>query len=86
MAQIEVVNIKCQGCEKSIISALEKIGYSNVKVDISNQTVSFDQKDSSKAISMLSKMGYPEKNSPEAKEFLKKAKSFASCMIGRLKK
>lgn len=86
MAQIEVVNIKCGGCEKSIISALQKIGYTNIKVDVTNQIVSFDQEDISKAAAMLSKMGYPQQGTPEAKKFSKKAQSYASCMIGRLKK
>lgn len=84
MSKIEVVNIKCGGCAKSIESALSKSGFENVKVDSSCQLVEFDG-DEKKAEAILSKLGYPRVDSEEAKNLLKKAKSFASCMAGRLK-
>ena len=86
MAQIEVVNIKCGGCENSIKMALEKEGYTNITVDVATQKISFDQEDTAKAVAVLTKMGYPLKGSKEEKDFLKKATSYASCMIGRIKK
>ncbi len=85
MNTLKVVNIKCGGCEQTITSSLEKEGAINVKVDVANQTVSFDG-DVEKAKSVLAKLGYPEESSREARSFLKKVKSYASCMIGRIKK
>ena len=85
MSILKVVNIKCGGCEQMIISSLAKEGLANVKVDIANQTVSFDG-DVEKAKNILAKLGYPEAGSKEAKSLLKKAKSYTSCMIGRVKK
>lgn len=83
---IEVVNIKCGGCENSIKIALEKEGYTSIVVDIATQKISFDQDDTTKAIKILTKMGYPLKGSKEEKDFIKKVTSYASCMIGRIKK
>ena len=85
MNQIKVVNIKCGGCEAGIISALNEKGIRNVQVDVQNQMVSFDG-DSELANKTLTKMGYPEANSLEAKSFLRKAKSYVSCLIGKSKK
>jgi len=85
MQTIEVVNIKCDGCEASIMAALTKAGLKNVSVDHTCQRVNFDG-DENTAKKVLSKMDYPEKNSEEAKSLLKKAKSFYSCAIGKIKK
>lgn len=85
MNTIKVVNIKCGGCENNIVLSLKKAGLENIKVDIPSQTVSFDG-DIKIAAKILSSMGYPEAQSPEAKSLLKKAKSYASCMVGRIKK
>lgn len=82
---IKVINIKCGGCEKSIISALKKKGLSDIKVDVENQTVEFTG-DYDVARAKLTKMGYPEAGSKEAGSIAKKAKSYISCMIGRGKK
>ncbi|PIR13003.1 heavy metal transporter [Candidatus Falkowbacteria bacterium CG11_big_fil_rev_8_21_14_0_20_39_10] len=84
MTTIKVVNIKCGGCEKGIISALEKEGLKNVQVDVSGQEVSFEG-DRDRAAKKLTQMGYPEAGSPAAKSLLKKAKSFVSCAIGKTK-
>lgn len=84
MSKIEVVNIKCGGCAKSIEDALTKHGLKDVKVDPSCQLVEFDG-DEKVAEEILTKLGYPRANSEEAKSLMKKAKSFASCMVGRLK-
>ncbi len=85
MGKIEVVNIKCGGCAKSIEDALAKNGLTKVKVDPSCQMVEFDG-DETVAEAVLTKMGYPKAGSEEANSLLKKAKSFASCMVGRVKK
>ena len=84
MSKIEVVNIKCGGCAKSIEDALTKKGFKNVKVDPSCQMVEFDG-DEKTAEQILNKLGYPRVDSEEAKSLMKKAKSFASCMVGRMK-
>jgi copper chaperone CopZ len=84
METIKVVNIKCGGCEKNIIDSLEKIGMTDVKIDIGCQAVSFNG-DEAIARKKLSEMGYPSADSPEAKSILKKAKSYLSCMVGRAK-
>ncbi len=85
MSKLEVVNIKCGGCAKSIEDALDKKGFKNVKVDPSCQIVEFEGGNAEEAAAVLSKMGYPKAGSKEAESLLKKAKSFASCMTGRLK-
>jgi copper chaperone len=84
MKEIKVVNIKCGGCAKSIVDALSKKGLREVSVDPSCQTVTFEG-DEKLAEEILNKMGYPKADTKEAKSLLKKAKSFGSCMVGRLK-
>ncbi|HNY97591.1 MAG TPA: heavy metal-associated domain-containing protein [Candidatus Pacearchaeota archaeon] len=39
---LKVVNIKCGGCEASIISALEKAGLKNISVNVAAQEVAFE--------------------------------------------
>ncbi len=85
METIKVVNIKCGGCSSMITSSLEKQGLKNISIDVDNQTISFDG-DKELAKRILQKIGYPEANSKEAKNFLKKAQSYISCMIGRVNK
>lgn len=83
MNTIQVVNIKCGGCRNTVISGLQKEGFNNVDVNIETQEVSFEG-DVEKATSLLSRMGYPEVNSEEAKSMMKKAKSYVSCAIGKM--
>ncbi|NTU69446.1 heavy-metal-associated domain-containing protein [bacterium] len=85
MQTLKVVNIKCGGCENSIKLTLKKNGLKNIKVDHTCQEVSFEG-DKDTARTALSKMGYPEAGSPESEKFTKKAKSYISCMIGKVKK
>ena len=85
MNAINVVNLKCGGCEQRVKSELEKEGFTDIKVDVAGQKVEFEG-DIEKAKSLLKKIGYPEAGSNEAKSLLKKGKSYLSCMIGRLKK
>jgi copper chaperone CopZ len=85
MNKIEVVNIKCGGCAKSIEVALTKKGFKNVQVDPSCQLVQFEGDNIDLAESVLEKMGYPRVGSKNAHSLRKKAKSYASCMVGRLK-
>lgn len=83
MEKVKVVNIKCGGCESMITSSLEKAGLKNISVDVASQTVGFEG-DKEVAKKVLSKIGYPEVGSKQAENFLKKAQSYASCMIGRV--
>lgn len=85
MKKIQVINIKCEGCKNGIIDFLEKNGLKNVDIDIENQIVYF-KGDGDLAKKLLNKMGYPEKDSQDAKSFFKKAKSFISCFRGKLKR
>ena len=85
MEKLKVSNIKCGGCEKTIVSSLEKIGIKNINIDIPSQTISFDG-DVSAAREELSRLGYPEADSAESKKLYKKARSYLSCAIGRMKK
>lgn len=85
MQSIHVANIKCGGCETSIVSSLQKAGLKDIKVDVEKQLVSFEG-DVQIANKILAKMGYPEADSPEAKKLSKKAKSYIFCAVGRMKK
>lgn len=81
---VRVVNIKCGGCKTQIIESLQKAGAQKIEVDVEKQTVSFEG-DRDVMCKKLSKMGYPEASSDEAKNVLKKARSFLSCAIGKTK-
>ena len=85
---IEVENVKCGGCERSILKGLSTInGLSDVVVDREHQTVRFSgQKDLRAAVAeKLHSMGYPEKGSAQGlNASFANAKSFVSCAIGRV--
>lgn len=83
MNTINVVNIKCGGCEKKITDTLEQKGLSNIAVDVEHQKVSFDG-DMDTARKALGEIGYPEAGTAEAESILKKAHSYISCAIGRM--
>lgn len=85
MQTITVVNIKCGGCANTIKKELTSIGAKNVSVNIEKQQVTFDG-DMDKVMLKLNQIGYPDVGSKEAKSFLKKAKSFVSCGIGKIDK
>lgn len=80
---IEVENIKCSGCMNSIKTALLKIdGVENVSIDKDTETVTiYGTADKNILVQELSKLGYPEKGN---NTFLKKAKSYISCAIGKM--
>ncbi|AKM83918.1 TPA: heavy metal transporter [Candidatus Campbellbacteria bacterium] len=85
MQTIKVVNMKCGGCEKTVTTALEKEGFTNISVKAPEGIISFDDGNMEKAEKILSKLGYPKEGTPEAESVLKKAKSYASCAIGKMK-
>jgi len=85
-ANIKVQNIKCGGCGTRITSKLTELeGISNVILDIESQQVSIDyldQKSIDNAINLLANMGYPLADDQNL--LSDKAKSYVSCMIGRV--
>ena len=86
--QIEVENIKCGGCEKSIVKGLESMaGVSNIVIDREQQLISVNADASLREalIAKLKSMGYPEHGSVSGLDAgLTNAKSFVSCAIGRM--
>jgi copper chaperone len=86
--QVHVENIKCGGCEKSIIKGLNSIeGLSNIVIDRDQQLISVTADASLREalVSKLKSMGYPEHGSVSGLEAgLTNAKSFVSCAIGRV--
>jgi copper chaperone len=81
---IEVENIKCSGCAKSITASLSTIvGVNSVEVDIDKEIVAVEGEESIKTevIAKLASMGYPERGQ---NNFLNKAKSYVSCAIGKM--
>jgi copper chaperone len=86
--QVHVENIKCGGCEKSIIKGLNSIeGLSNIVIDRDQQLISVTADASLREalVSKLKSMGYPEHGSVSGLEAgLTNAKSFVSCAIGRI--
>jgi len=84
MNTIQVVNIKCGGCAKTITSELEKLWATDISIDIASQKVSFEG-DEKLVSKKLASLWYPEAWSKQAESLLKKARSFVSCAIGKTK-
>ena len=86
--QVLVENIKCGGCEKSIIKGLTSIeGLSNIVIDRDLQLVKVTADESQREViaAKLKSMGYPEYGSVSGLDAgLANAKSFVSCAIGRV--
>ena len=64
--QVHVENIKCGGCEKSIVKGLESMdGVSNIVIDREQQLISVTADESLREplIAKLKSMGYPEHGS-----------------------
>jgi len=85
---VHVENIKCGGCEKSIIKGLTSIeGLSNIEIDRDQHLISATADASLRdaLVSKLKSMGYPEHGSVSGLDAgLANAKSFVSCAIGRI--
>ena len=86
--QVHVENIKCGGCEKSIVKGLNSIeGLSDIVIDRDQQLVKVTADESLREalVSKLKSMGYPEHGSVSGLDAgLANAKSFVSCAIGRI--
>ena len=86
-AIINIQNLKCGGCERTIVNELSKLeNITEVLVNHEFGSVNFEyivSDDLDEVKEILSKLGYPphgEKNST-----VKKAISYVSCAIGRIK-
>ena len=86
-ATVQIQNLKCGGCKATIVSELSKLNtVKNISVNIEDSTVSLEYESESELTtikSKLSKLGYPTVD--ENNSLLKKAKSYASCAVGRVK-
>ena len=86
-AIVKIQNLKCGGCKATIVSELSKLNtIKNISVNIEDSTVSLEYETESELTtikSKLSKLGYPTVD--ENNSLLKKAKSYASCAVGRMK-
>ena len=86
--RLEVENVKCGGCARSIEKALRADArISRVSVDPAQGLVVIDADADvrSDAYAALAKLGYPERGSVEGlKAAAATAKSFVSCAIGRM--
>jgi copper chaperone len=86
--QIEIANLKCGGCENSIVKALSAMPeVAGLVMDREHQTVRFNgaTSDRDAVVQKLRSMGYPEKGSLAGLEAgLANAKSFVNCAVGRM--
>lgn len=81
-----IANLKCSGCENTIVNSLKKIeGVSDVAVNHEEDSVNinFDGEIARSVFAeKLYSLGYPE--ATEENGLLLQLKSYASCMIGRM--
>ena len=84
---IQVQNLKCGGCAKTIIGKLSEIeNISKLVIDVDSSMVSFNYlnlSDIDVVKSKLSALGYP--SIEDDNSVFSKAKSFVSCASGKLK-
>lgn len=85
-AILYIQNMRCNGCKKSIFSALEDIaGVSNLIVFPAKGELRFNYKnqDAIEAVRVvLHNMGYPQEGTPNS--IRSKVKSLNNCLIGKL--
>jgi len=82
---LKIENLKCGGCENSIINALSKIAnVQTVKTNLSTSEVDVQGKgfDRKKIVEKLNKMGYPLVGN---NNLLKKIISHIGCALGKIK-
>lgn len=86
--KIIIANLKCGGCESTIkgkISAIEGVESVMVNQDEDSVTINYDGKATREDFTkVLHSLGYPE--ATEENGLLLQLKSYASCMVGRLRK
>ncbi len=89
MNTLQVVNVKCWGCAKTVTFELEELGITNIEVwftendSADSRTINFEW-DKNIVKQKLLDLWYPEVWSKQAKSILKKAKSFVSCAVGKM--
>lgn len=90
LKSFEVENVKCQGCANTIISSLEKEGFSDISIDLSCEprkvTIGItDEAQVAQLRAVLRKLGYPfsDEEIRFAESATLKAKSFVSCAVGK---
>jgi len=82
---IIVQNLKCGGCANTITTKLSELKeVTNVKVNVEESEITFDALDTDLEIvkTKLAKMGYPAED--ENNSTMQKAKSYVSCMVGKV--
>lgn len=83
---IPILNLKCGGCATTIHNKISELpGVQKVVVNHDQNTVEVlhDEDTSRQAITnLLKKLGYPENT--DKNSLLTQAKSYVSCMIGRV--
>ncbi len=82
---LEIQNLKCGGCAKTIKTELMNIdGVSEVSVDENESRVQFNSNEETipTVTEKLKQLGYPV--SDEENSILRKATSYVSCMRGRV--
>lgn len=86
--EFKLFNLKCSGCENQIKTKVNNIkGVASIKIDIGTSLaiMEYDTEATfNKVKGTLSEMGYPINE--EDNSTFKKAKSYVSCMIGRITK
>ena len=88
--EIKVVNVKCWWCAKTVKNELEKLWINNIEVSFTksdsakSRLIKFDW-DLKIVKNKMTNLGYPEVWSQEADSVLKKAKSFVSCAIWKIR-
>ncbi len=85
---VEIENLKCGGCENTILKGLQSItGVGAVRVDHDQKAVVLEADASLRpqVVAKLLGMGYPEKGSVAGLDKgIATAKSFVSCATGRI--
>ncbi len=82
---IIVQNLKCGGCAKTIVSKIAEVeSVTDLAVEVDTATISFLYENINDALEVkkrMKAMGYPEKGTGTS---IDNAKSYVSCMIGRI--
>ncbi|MFL1011373.1 heavy-metal-associated domain-containing protein [Flavisericum labens] len=84
---LEIQNLKCGGCAKTIAEGLTHLkGVNDIVVNVENSSVTFSSKDGMSKLpevkTLLLKLGYPVK--VDKNVLTTKAKSFVSCAVGKI--
>lgn len=85
---VHIQNLKCGGCERTIINKLSGLKHvSDVEVNTDEDSVSFNfhsKHDFDRAKHLLEMIGYPILGAEN--KLATKARSYISCVSGRIKK